>query len=119
STTIQRAQIDASSANTKAQIAAATAKAVDEKRLQEGQLTAQLVQHLVSKEPTRRQLAIVALRTSIPRATFDSIIEVLARTDASGDVRKLAIKELASSSSPTAPATLNTIITDSTRSKPE
>jgi hypothetical protein len=49
-----------------AHLQAAKVKADDDKRLQEAQLTAQFVQHLISKDATEREISIVALRASIP-----------------------------------------------------
>jgi Caspase domain len=116
---IQQAQMRSSTENNRAQIAAAEARARENQRLQESQITAQLLQHLVSKNPVQREIAIVALRTAVPRPTYDRVIEILAATDESEAVRKAAIGALGGSSSLTAATTLDSIVRDPKRRLPE
>jgi hypothetical protein len=116
---IQQAQLRSSRENTKAQIESASVLARDQQRLQQGQLTGQLLQYLVSKEPAQRGIAIIALRSSVPQTTYDSVVELLAAADGDDSVRKLAIKQLASSTSPTVAGVLGAIANDSTRSQGE
>jgi hypothetical protein len=116
---IQHAQLIASQKSSDAQITIAKLKANDDRRLQEGQLTAQFVQHLVSKEPVEREIAVVALRASIPSEVFEPIVVIIARSDSSIDVRARAIEQLSRSSSPTAAATLAQIAYDSARPSAE
>gem|GEM_PF-6731116 len=112
---IQRTQIASSEANSRAQLEAAKLKAIDDKKLQEGALTAQLVQHLSSDNPTQREIAIIALRESVPRSIYDSTITVLARSDPSKDVRIRAIENLSASPAVAAAKTLTTIAQDVNR----
>jgi len=112
---IQRAQLISAQKTSEAQITIARLKAEDDRRLQEGQLAAQLVQHLVSKEPREREIAIVALRQSVPAATCEKIVAIVARTDDDPNVRARAIEQLSDSVGLEASKTLAQIAHDVTR----
>jgi hypothetical protein len=116
---IQRSQIASAEANTRAQMDAARNKAQDDKKIQEGALTAQLVQHLASKDPIEREISIIALRESVPQQIYGAALLVLARSDPNKDVRLRAIENLPAS--PSAPITnaLSNIAADATRSSEE
>jgi hypothetical protein len=116
---IQRTQIATNESIARAQIRAAEVKAQDERRFQENQLTVQLVNHLISTNGTQREIAVVALRQSVPSQVYNSIVQVLARTDQDSSVRAEAIKQLAASRSPQVSQTLTAIATDSKRSSNE
>lgn len=116
---IQNAQLRSAQENSQAQIAIAKLKADTDKRLQEGQLTAQLVQHLVSKEAAQREVALVALRAAVPEEVCEKVVAVLARQDVDANVRARAIEVLSDSSTPEAAKTLATITHDATRSSSE
>jgi hypothetical protein len=91
-------------------------KAQDDKRLQEGQLTAVLVQHLTSKDATQREIGIIALRESVPANIYDKVLEVIVRSDPNENVRKAAIQQLGVSTNPIVTSTLNSVSQDPTRS---
>jgi hypothetical protein len=112
---IQRAQLISAEKNSEAQIAIARLTAEDDKRLQEGQLTAQLVQHLVGKDPAQREIAIVALRNSVPADVCEKITAILARQDADSNVRAQAITQLGQASSAVVTRTLAAIAHDQSR----
>lgn len=116
---IQNAQLVSAQKSSEAQIAIARLKAENDRRLQEGQLTAQLVQHLVSKDPAQREIAVIALRKSIPADVCDRITAVLARRDSDPNVRAQAISELGQGASAHVSATLADIAHDATRPKEE
>lgn len=93
-------------------------KADDDKRIQEGQVTAQFVQHLVGKDAAQREIAIISLRATIPELS-DNILDVVARKDGDPDVRAVAIEQLSHSTSAKAAVTLNHIAHDASRSHTE
>jgi hypothetical protein len=109
---IQRSQIRASRETARAQLESAEVRAKEDRRLQEGQLTSQLVQHLTSESEAVREIAIVALRESVPIAMYDAVVAVLARADESARVRKTAIQQLGRSASAGVAQTLGEIATD-------
>ncbi len=127
---IDNAQIESSKANTKAQIIssetsaraqlhAAEEKARSDKRLQEGQLTAQLVQNLADRDPIRRRVALVALGESVPSDICDKILKIVASGEPDKQLRSTAIEQLGLSKNGSAVAVLNGIATDSHRSADE
>ena len=116
---IQHSQIETTRSTATAQIETAKLKAQDDKRLQEGQLTAVLVQHLTSKDAAQREIAIIALRESVPSNIYDKVLEVIIRSDPNVDVRKAAIQQLGTSINPIVTSTLNSIAQDPTRSTEE
>jgi Caspase domain len=116
---IQRGQIASSEANARAQLDAAKLKATDEKKLQEGALTAQLVQHLSSDNPTQRQIAIIALRESVPPNIYDATLAVLANSDPDKGVRLRAIENLSVSPAVAAAKALTSIAKDVGKSSEE
>jgi hypothetical protein len=61
-----RAQIDVTDRNNKAQLALTERTADIQRHIQESTLTGQLVEHLASGSALKEQLAIVALRRSVP-----------------------------------------------------
>lgn len=103
----------------KSQLDAQKAKAENDKKLEEGRITAQLVQHLTSNDPKQKELAIIALKTSVPQVTFDSMMEVLAKTDPDENVRKAAIEQIGKSNAPKVPEALTTIGSDEKRAPAE
>ena len=72
--TIQRTRARASRENVRAQIESAELRAVEERKLQQGILTGQLVEHLTSETESIREIAIVALRKSVAQSTYESIV---------------------------------------------
>jgi len=118
SASLQRAQMLLTKQSADAQIEMSRRKAEDDKRIQEGQVTAQFVQHLIGKDAVQREIAIISLRTTIPDVS-DNILDVMARRDADPDVRALAIEQLSRSTSAKAAATLNNIAHDASRPHPE
>jgi hypothetical protein len=116
---IQRTQIQTNEAIARSQLEASRAKALDDKRLQENQITVQLLNHLVSDNGTQRRLAVVALRQSVPSEVYDSVVQILARSDEDEAVRRTAIQQLRTVQSPQAGTTLLSIATDNRRSASE
>jgi hypothetical protein len=112
---IQRSQMASADALSRAQMEAAKIKAQDDKKLQEGALTAQLVQHLASKDPVERQISIIALRESVPQQIYGAAVLILAQSDPSKDVRIRAIENLPASPSISITKSLTTIASDETR----
>ena len=113
---IQRTQIATNESVARAQIDAAKAKAADERKIQEGQITVQLLNHLVSANATQRRLAVVALRQTVPGDVYDAVVQVLAQSDSDPSVRTAAIAQLGTAQSSQAKETLTTIAAD--KSKP-
>jgi hypothetical protein len=116
---IHHAQIVVARDNNDAQIAAAKVKAADDKRIQEGQLTAQLVQHLASKDPFQREIAVIALRASVPPDIYENVVVVLAKRDESKNVRSQAIEQLSRSSTAKASQALGEIARNPARQPDE
>jgi HEAT repeats len=117
--TIQRTQIRTSQETARAEIESAEVRAKEDRRLQQGQLTAQLVEHLTSESEAVREIAIVALRESVPEEIYDAVAVVLARADDSAPVRKTAIQQLGRSSGTRVAQTLGEIATDPERPEAE
>lgn len=97
---IQQAQIASSNAQAEAQLKLAQFKAQADKKLQEGRLTAALIEHLASDQPNRREIAILALRETTPTTIYDNVLMILAKNDPDGGVRQTAISQLGESSNP-------------------
>ncbi|HEV7241858.1 MAG TPA: caspase family protein [Thermoanaerobaculia bacterium] len=116
---IQRAQLISSQRTNEAQIVIATTKAQNDMRLQEAQLASQLVEHLASQNEAQREIAIVALRSSIPAETFDRIVAIVARGESDAGLRNLAIRQLGWSSGTIAATTLSQIVNDTDRPNAE
>jgi hypothetical protein len=112
---IQKAQLSSTQSIANAQLEAARIKAEDDKKLEQGRVTGELLQHLVSKDAAQREIAIIALRESVPSGIYDSIVAVLARTDPSGRVRAAAIQELGKSNNSGVAHTLDAISVDQSR----
>lgn len=117
--TIQKTQVRASRETAGAQMKSAEYRAKEERKLQQGQLTAQLVQHLVSNSDVEREIALVALSGSVPENKYNSVTEILARDDASPKVRKAAIEQLGLSTDARVAQTLGGIVADPGRPKIE
>jgi hypothetical protein len=116
---IADAQMSTSQAIAAAQIEAARVKAADDKRLQEGQLSVQLLNHLISKDDAQRQIAVIALRRAVPAETYDQVVAVLAQNDPSVQVRVTAINQLAASPRPQVSSTLTSIALNQDRTAGE
>ena len=83
-----------------AQLKAAKEKEESEKTLEQGKLTVQLLDHLTSKDPAHRKLAVITFKHSLPEETYDEVTAVLAQTDRSPIVQIAAIKQLSASQRP-------------------
>lgn len=101
---IQRAQLEASKANTQAQLEvtdrnnkaqlALTERTADlQRHLQEGTLIGQLVEHLTSGSTLKKQLVIVVLRRSIPPDMYQDVITTIVKSDTDPEVRKTALEQ--------------------------
>ena len=97
SSSLNRSQIASSEAMAKGQIEIARLRAEDQRKIDEGQLTAQLLGHLASNNHLERAIAIAALRGSLQLGRFDTVLTVLARSDPSPEVREAAIERLGES----------------------
>jgi uncharacterized protein (UPF0147 family) len=92
--TIQKSQQSSAEAIAKSQIELAKVKAQDDKKIEQGKLTVELLQYLTSKNAAQRKIAIIALQQSLPSDVYENIVQVLASTDPDESVRKAAIKQL-------------------------
>jgi len=113
---IQRTQIKVAEQNSRAQIQSEELRAKEDRRLSQGQLTGQLVQHLTSESEKVREIAIIALRESVPSAIYESVIQIIAKNDESQTVRETAIKQLGVSGNENTSKTLGEIAFDKTKS---
>ena len=104
---------------TKAQFDATKMRNEDDRRAQESKLASDLFPQLLSDNPKHRALALTLLRQTWRSQTVDGILAVLATSDDSSEVRKVAIKQLGSSTSALAVSTLGGIATDESRPKDE
>lgn len=116
---IQRTQISTSQSIAQSQLDAQKIKSDNDKKLEEGRITAQLLQHLASDDPVQRELAIVTLRESVPAEIYYSVVEVLARTDPNENVRKAAIEQLGRTNNPNVAGVLTNISADKKRTPSE
>ncbi len=101
---IQRAQIRSSHENTVAQLNVAdrnnqaqlelTKKNAEiQSQIQESTLTGQLVDHLASNSALRKEIAIVALRRSVPADMYQDVITLVVRSDPDPGVRETALEQ--------------------------
>ncbi len=116
---IQQAQIASSTAQAKAQLTLAKFKAEADKKLQEGQLTATLIEHLACEDANRREIAVLALRETTPINIYDNVMVILAKNDPDQKVRQTAISQLGNSSDPEVLSTLASISREESRSVAE
>jgi hypothetical protein len=127
---IQRAQIRASAANTKievarrnndAQLALTERTAEVQRQLQQSTLAGQLVEHLASGSALRKQIAIVALRRSLPSEMYQEIITIVVRSETDPEVRKTALGQAATlpSAEPSVVQAIAEAATDTARSSEE
>jgi hypothetical protein len=112
---IQRTNTLTTTAIANAQIEAAKAKALDDRRTQESQITVQLLNHLISENGVQRRIALVALRRSVNIEVYDPIVQIIAKSDRDPDVRATAIDQLAFGRSSEISGTLTSIANDSKR----
>ena len=117
--TIQNTQIQVAKQNSDLQIKSEDLRSKENRRLQQGQLTGQLVEHLTSDSEKVRKIAIVALRESVPKEIYDSVIQIIASNDESQSVRETAIKQLGDSKDDSVSKTLGKIAADENRSENE
>src|SRR5437660_5222865 len=68
---IQETQISSTQSIAQAQLEAQRIQADNDKRLEEGRLTAELLEHLTSKDAAQREIAIIALHQSVPGTIYD------------------------------------------------
>jgi hypothetical protein len=118
---IQRAQIQSSEENTKAQVDVAKynndaqlklteRNAEVQRHLQESTLASQLVEHLASGSALKKQIAIVALRRSVPPEMYQEVIAIVVRSETDPEVRKTALGQAATL--PTADASVVQAVTE-------
>jgi hypothetical protein len=87
------AQIEVTDRNNKAQLELTRQNAEIQRHLQEGTLTGQLVEHLVSGSKLKKQLAIVVLRRSTPPDMYQDVISIVVKSDSDPEVRKTALEQ--------------------------
>lgn len=109
---IQTTQIKTNKEIAQSSLDAAQLKALDDRRLQESEITVALVEHLISKDPLQREIAVVALRSYSNSSAYDAIVQVLAKRDSDESVRRAAITQLAASTSAQVAKTLTSIALD-------
>ena len=90
-----RAQIEVTDRNNKAQLALTERTADIQRHIQESMLTGQLVEHLASGSALKKQIAIVALRRSVPPEMYQDVITIVVRSDTDPEVRKTALEQAA------------------------
>jgi hypothetical protein len=106
---IQRAQINSAKESTAAQIAVAERNnkaqldlternAAVQSQIQQSALAGELVEHLTGGSPLKKQIAIVALRRSVPPAMYQEIITIVVRSETDPEVRKTALGQAATMS---------------------
>jgi Caspase domain len=88
-----RAQIEVTDRNNKAQLALTERTADIQMHIQESTLTGQLVEHLASGSVLKKQIAIVALRRSVPPEMYQDVITIVVRSDTDPKVRKTALEQ--------------------------
>lgn len=116
---IQKTQLTTSQTIAQSQLEAQKIKAENDKKLEEGRITAQLLQHLTSTDAATRELAIVTLRESVPATIYNSVMQVLARTDPNENVRKAALEQLGKSNNANVAGVLDNISSDKKRTPSE
>ena len=109
---MQRTQIATSTVAANAQIEIQKYNADRENRLNQSKLTTELLDHLLSKDVSHRQLALIALRETVEPQMADSITAALARNDSDPSIRVAAIKQLQISKSAIASDALHAIAND-------
>ena len=119
SVSLSRSQIASSEAMARAQLQIQSIRSEDQKRIPEGQLTAQLLRHLASSDQLERAIAIAALKSSVPDRRFDAILVVLAKNDPSPEVREAAIQRIGESGDVELAPVLVQIALDSERPEQE
>ena len=119
STSVQRAQITTSKIQNSAQLEFAKIQADSQRRLQESELTAKLSDSIASKDPKKREVAIIALQRSVPSDTYEAVLQVLLRTDSDKQVREEALNRLSYSTNSTVIDVLNNVEKDLTRPQHE
>jgi peptidoglycan L-alanyl-D-glutamate endopeptidase CwlK len=92
---VQEAQRVSAVQNAKAQIEQSKQIADSQRKVQEGVLTAQLVDHLASTSEVRRKIAIVALQNAVPDETYQRVLNAVVTQDPSPEVRIVAIRQAA------------------------
>jgi hypothetical protein len=89
-----QAQVEVADRNAKLQIDQSARIAEVQRHIQESTLTAQLVEHLASDNPLKRRIAIIALQSAVPVDLYQSVLEVVVKSDPSAEVRVAAIEQV-------------------------
>jgi hypothetical protein len=90
-----RAQLEITDRNNKAQLALTEKTAEIQRHIQESALTGQLVEFLAGNSALKKQVAIVALRRSVPPEMYQDVITIVVRADPDQEVRKIALQQAA------------------------
>jgi hypothetical protein len=90
-----RAQLEITDRNNKAQLALTQKTAEVRSQIQESTLTGQLVEHLTSNNGLKKEIAIVALRRSVPADMYQDVITLVVKSDPDPDLRKTALEQAA------------------------
>jgi hypothetical protein len=113
-----KAQVEVADKNTAAQIQLAERTAENQRRIQEGSLTGQLVDHLTSDNPLKRRIAIVALRGAVPGEMYQNVISMVVSADPNEQVRETALQQAGTIRDPGADLSRAVALTVTDESKP-
>jgi hypothetical protein len=116
---LQKTQLATSKVTADAQLDLAKYNSDREARLAQSKLTTDLLTHLLSSDPSHRQIAVIALRETVDPKMADSIISVLAQRDTDPAVRVAAMNQLRSSANSAVANTLSAIAGDPKRDQTE
>lgn len=111
--TIQKTQTAAAEQTAKAQLAAADQAAKAQTRNENAKMTTDLMQHLLSNDPSRQQIALIALRRAVrdDDEMVVDVVSVVASTAHDDRVFDQAIAALSASKSPKVASVLSEIAT--------
>jgi hypothetical protein len=116
---LQKTQVATSKVTADAQLDLAKYNSDREARLEQSKLTTDLLTHLLSSDPSHRQIAVIALRETVDPKMADNIISVLAQRDTDPAVRVAALNQLRSSANSAVANTLSAIAGDPKRDQAE
>lgn len=116
---IQKSQIASGEATARAVAELDASRADADRKVQQGALTAQLLQQLAGSNRLQREIAIVALELAGSDAAVQRILSIVAQSDDDPRIRGVAIEKLAESSDPAVTRTLADISTRNDRATGE
>jgi hypothetical protein len=116
---IQKTQIAATTANTHAQLELERARNHADKNIQETKLASDLMQHILKGDNRHRVFALELLRQSMPAESYTNLLVAIAKADSDPTFRKSAIKELGGATDKQTALALKHIVADPSRSTEE